>query len=109
MLSHLTFRPCEFTEFDMVLDFVEKESLKKDTMGWYDQYAKLANTMNIQDIVLGLEGDAIIAVALTYVRNTGSPAADDLPWASTIADDVGGVTCVCVSGMPARLHHPLKS
>ncbi|KAK3296932.1 uncharacterized protein B0H64DRAFT_113993 [Chaetomium fimeti] len=97
MLSHLAFRPCEFAEFDMVLEFVEKESRKKDTMGWYDQYAKLANTMNIQDIVLGLEGGAIIAVALTYVKNNGSPAADDLPWAGTIADDVGGVTCVCVS------------
>ncbi|EAQ85923.1 hypothetical protein CHGG_07176 [Chaetomium globosum CBS 148.51] len=88
-VSHLSFVPCEFAEFDMVLEFVEKESMKKDTMGWYDQYAKLANTMNIQDIVLGLEGGTIIAAALTYVKNTGSPAADDLPWASTIADDVG--------------------
>jgi len=97
MLSDLTFRPCTFPEFDMVLEFVEKVSRKKDHMGWYDQYAKLANTMNIQDIVLGLEGGAIIGVALTYVKNTGSPAAEDLPWATTIADDVGGVTCVCVS------------
>jgi GNAT superfamily N-acetyltransferase len=102
MLSHLAFRPCKFTEFDMVLDFVGKESRKKDHMGWYDQYAKLANTMNVGDIVVGLEGGAIIAVALTYVKKTGSPAAEDLPWASTIADDVGGVTCVCVSGMYPR-------
>ncbi|KAL2177952.1 uncharacterized protein P884DRAFT_198868 [Thermothelomyces heterothallicus CBS 202.75] len=97
MLSELTFRPCMFSEFDLVLEFVDKESRKKDNMGWYDQYAKLANTMNVQDIVLGLDGGTIIAVALTYVKNTGSPAAEDLPWASTIADDVGGVTCVCVS------------
>jgi hypothetical protein len=82
----------------MVLDFVEKESRGKDSMGWYDQYAKLANTMNIQDIILGLEGDTIIATALTYSKNTGSPAAEDLPWASTILDQVGGVTCICVSG-----------
>jgi GNAT superfamily N-acetyltransferase len=98
MPSSLTFRPCEFTEFDMVLSFVDKESRKKDNMGWYDQYAKLANTMNIRDIILGFEGGTIIAAALTYAKNTGSPAADDLPWASAIADDVGGVTCICVSG-----------
>lgn len=102
MLSELTFRPCMLPEFDLVLEFVDKESRKKDKLGWYDQYAKLANTMNIQDIVLGLEGGAIIAVALTYVKNTGSPAAEDLPWASAIADDVGGVTCVCISGMYRR-------
>ncbi|KAL2162667.1 hypothetical protein VTH06DRAFT_6503 [Thermothelomyces fergusii] len=97
MLSGLTFRPCTFSEFDMVLEFVDRESRKKDNMGWYDQYAKLANTMNIQDIVLGLDGGTIIAAALTYVKNTGSSVAEDIPWASTIADDVGGVTCVCVS------------
>ena len=98
MPSHLTFRPCEFAEFDMVLAFVEKEAKKKDNMGWYDQYAKLANTMNIRDIVLGLEEGVIIAVALTYAKNTGSSVAEDLPWASAIADDAGGVTCICVSG-----------
>ncbi|KXX80496.1 hypothetical protein MMYC01_202475 [Madurella mycetomatis] len=92
-----TFRRCEFTEFDMVLGFVEKESKRKDSVGWYDQYAKLANTMNIRDIIIGIEGDIIVATALTYARNTGSPVAEDLPWASTIADDVGGVTCVCIS------------
>jgi len=94
----LTFRPCEFTEFDRVLAFVEKELSKKNNIGWYDQYARLANTMNIRDIILGFEGDAIIAAALTYAKNTGSLVAEDLPWASAIADDTGGVTCVCVSG-----------
>ena len=98
MLSRLTFRPCEFTEFDMVLEFVEKESRREDNVGWYDQYAKLANTMNIRDIVIGLEEGVIIAAALTYAKNTGSMVAEDIPWASTIADDVGGVTCVCISG-----------
>lgn len=98
MPSSLTFRPCEFSEFDMVLAFVERESKKNDNVGWYDQYAKLANTMNIRDIIIGLEGGILIAAALTYARNTGNPAAEDLPWAATIADDVGGVTCVCISG-----------
>lgn len=98
MLSELTFRPCTLPQFDQVLEFVDRESRKKDNMGWYDQYARLANTMNIEDIILGLDGSTIIAAALTYAKKTGSPAADDLPWASTIADDVGGVTCVCVSG-----------
>ncbi|KAL1837190.1 hypothetical protein VTJ49DRAFT_4162 [Mycothermus thermophilus] len=94
---NLTFRPCEFHEFDLVLDFVDRESRRKGQMGWYDQYAKLAGSMNIRDIILGWEGDTIIAAALTYCRNTGSPAAEDLPWAVTLGDDVGGVTCICVS------------
>ncbi|KAK0727203.1 hypothetical protein B0T26DRAFT_639157 [Lasiosphaeria miniovina] len=93
----LVFRPCEFSEFDAVLEIVEKESRKKTNVGWYDQYAKLAGTMNIRDIVIGLEGGAIVATALTYAKNTGSPVAEDLPWASTISDDTGGVTCVCIT------------
>ncbi|KAL2129134.1 hypothetical protein VTI74DRAFT_8182 [Chaetomium olivicolor] len=101
MPSRVAFRPCEFAEFDAVLDFVDGESRKKDQMGWYDQYAKLAGTINIRDIILGLEEGVIIAVALTYSTTAGSPVAEDLPWASTIAEDVGGVTCICVSdGIP---------
>lgn len=98
MPSPLVFRQCEFTEFTMVLEFVERESRRKDNVGWYDQYARLANTMNIRDIVIGLENGAIVAAALTYARNTGSSVAEDLPWASTIADDAGGVTCICING-----------
>ncbi|KAK0636244.1 hypothetical protein B0T17DRAFT_480851 [Bombardia bombarda] len=97
MPSGLTFRACEFNEFDIVLGIVGRESRKKDNMGWYEQYAKLNNTMNIRDIVLGLEGGTIVATALTYVKNTGSPVAEDLPWASNISDDVGGVTCICIA------------
>ncbi|KAK3377997.1 hypothetical protein B0H63DRAFT_397624 [Podospora didyma] len=97
MPSGLTFRPCEFSEFDMVLEMVESVSKRKDNVGWYDLYAKLANTMNIRDIVVGIEEGAIVAIALTYVKNTGSPAAEDLPWAGMIGDDVGGVTCVCIA------------
>ncbi|KAL2257627.1 hypothetical protein VTK26DRAFT_9379 [Humicola hyalothermophila] len=97
----LIFRPCEFTEFDMVLEFVDRESRRKDQMCWYDQYARLAGTMSIRDIVIGLENGVIVAAALTYAGGTESPVAQDLPWASTIAGDVGGVTCVCINdGLP---------
>lgn len=68
---------------------------------YYDQYAKLANTRNIRDMILGPQGETIIPAALTYC--TGSPVAEDLPWASTIADNVGNVTCVCISGMKCLL------
>lgn len=98
MPSGLMFRPCDFGEFDMVLGIVERESKRKDNVGWYDQYAKLANQMNIRDIVLGFEGNTVVAVALTYSKSTASPIVDDLPWASKISDDVGGVTCICIAG-----------
>ncbi|KAI8272174.1 hypothetical protein K4K56_002611 [Colletotrichum sp. SAR 10_98] len=67
-------------------------------MGWYDQYARLDGTPNIEDVVIGLEGETIVAVALTYIPNTGSPTEDDLPWVKTIGADVGGVTCICITG-----------
>ncbi|KAK4189085.1 hypothetical protein QBC35DRAFT_450550 [Podospora australis] len=95
--SGLTFRPCEFSEFDSVLRFVERECKGKDHVGWYDQYAKLANSMNIRDIVVALQGDKTVATALTYTKITGSPAAEDLPWANTVGDHVGGVTCLCIA------------
>ncbi|KAK3399072.1 hypothetical protein B0T20DRAFT_190440 [Sordaria brevicollis] len=95
--SELLFRPCAFSEYHMVMEIVERESKDKDNMGWYDQYAKLEGTMNIDDIVLGIDGQTIVAVALTYVKNTGSPVFEDLPWAGMISDDVGGVTCICIA------------
>ncbi|KAK3995031.1 hypothetical protein QBC44DRAFT_305646 [Cladorrhinum sp. PSN332] len=94
----LTFRQCDFHEFDKVLQLVERVSKEEDAVGWYDQYAKFVNTMNIRDIVLGLDGNDIVAAAMTYVKHSGSPVEEDLPWASTIGDDVGGVTCVCITG-----------
>ncbi|KAK4096904.1 hypothetical protein N658DRAFT_518963 [Parathielavia hyrcaniae] len=93
--SRFTFRPCEMTDIDKVVAFVDITSRRNDNMGWYDQYAKLAHARNTRDIILGLQGEIIIAAALTY--RTGSPVAGDIPWARTIADDVGGITCVCIS------------
>lgn len=101
--SDVVFRSCDFAEFDTVLEFVGKISKEGIHMGWYDQYAKLANTMNIRDIVIGLEGNTIVAAALTYVKNTGNPVVEDLPWAGAIADDVGGVTCICIRGKLLRV------
>jgi GNAT superfamily N-acetyltransferase len=94
----LAFRACDLSEFDRVLDMVERESARNDNVGWYDQYAKLANTMNVRDIVIGIENETIVATALTFVKNTGSPVAEDIPWPSAIGDDVGGVTCICITG-----------
>ena len=103
----LTFRTCEFGEFDSVLGIVSRESGRKDHFGWYDQYTKLADTIHIRDIVLGLQGETIVAIAITYSKLNGSPVGEDLPWADTIADDVGGVTCICIVGQyPLGHGHP---
>ncbi|KAF9874863.1 acetyltransferase [Colletotrichum karsti] len=66
-------------------------------MGWYDQYARLDGTPHIEDVIIGLEGETIVAIALTYIPNSGSPIDEDLPWAKTIGMDVGGVTCICIT------------
>jgi hypothetical protein len=94
----LTFRPCALSEIEQVKHIVKRESARNDKVGWYDQYAKLGNTFHTRDIILGLEGDTIVAIALTYVKHCGSTVEEDLPWAGAISEDVGGVTCICITG-----------
>lgn len=96
--SGLNFRQATFDDFNAITDFVEKESSRKDTMGWYDQYANLARDGRFSDIILGLQGSTIIATAMVYTPNDGSSVAQDLPWARTIGADVGGATCICITG-----------
>ncbi|KJR84789.1 beta-n-acetyltransferase [Sporothrix schenckii 1099-18] len=92
-----TFRRCQINEFDRVLEFVARESARKDNVGWYDQYYQLAGTTDIHDILLVLEGPQIVATALSYVPRNGSRVAEDLPWARTVSDLVGGVACICIT------------
>lgn len=94
----VTFRPCGFADFDRVLETVERESERNGSMAWYDQYAKLAESMAMGDIMLGLKGDTIVATAITYTMHSDNPSAEDIPWAGSISDDTGGVTCICITG-----------
>ncbi|TPX10968.1 uncharacterized protein E0L32_008174 [Thyridium curvatum] len=94
--SRLTFRSCEIHEYSKVLQIVARESVRRDNMGWYDQYSHLDGTMHISEVILGLEDDKIVSTAITYIPNRGSPIADDLIWAGTIPGNVGGVTCICI-------------
>ncbi|KAG8163769.1 hypothetical protein KVR01_007066 [Diaporthe batatas] len=93
----VTFRPCGFMDFDRVLEIVEQDSDRKGNMAWYDQYAKLAESMSMSDIMVGFRGDEIVATAITYVMRSENPSADDIPWAGTISEDTGGVTCICIT------------
>ncbi|KAK7751286.1 hypothetical protein SLS62_006832 [Diatrype stigma] len=95
--SGLNFRQATFDDFGAVTEFVERESARTDKMGWYDQYANLARDGRFNDIILGLQGAAIVATALVYTPSDGSPVAQDLPWARTIGADVGGATCICIT------------
>ncbi|KAK7741062.1 hypothetical protein SLS53_005127 [Cytospora paraplurivora] len=94
----LTFRPCGPADFDAVLGIVEGESGRRGNMAWYDQYAKLAESPCMGDIVVALRGATVVATAITYVMNSENSSAEDLPWARTISDDTGGVTCICITG-----------
>ncbi|KAI9646771.1 hypothetical protein NHQ30_004770 [Ciborinia camelliae] len=80
-----------------VLRLVEEASIKQGNMGWFDQYFALMNGPNVKDIILCLDGDQIIASALTYTPYCGSSISSNLPWAGRVGHDVGGVTCICVS------------
>lgn len=99
----LTFRRCGFADFDRVLEIVEQESRREGHMGWYDQYAKLADSISMDDIMVGSRGDEIVAMAITYISHSDNPSADDLPWAGSISEDTGGVTCICITGTLSML------
>ncbi|KAI1365358.1 hypothetical protein F5Y08DRAFT_352839 [Xylaria arbuscula] len=95
----LVFRPATFDDFETVSNFIERETTRKEEYtGWYDQYMNLAHDGRLNDIILGLERSRIIATALVYTPHDGSLLALDLPWARAIGHDVGGVTCICITG-----------
>ncbi|KAF2970057.1 hypothetical protein GQX73_g3563 [Xylaria multiplex] len=93
----MVFRQATFDDFQSVSDFIEKETARKDYTGWYDQYMNLIHDGREHDIILGLDRSRIVAAALVYTTQDGSPLALDLPWARTIGPDVGGVTCICIA------------
>ncbi|KAI8633172.1 hypothetical protein F5Y19DRAFT_292328 [Xylariaceae sp. FL1651] len=95
--AELAFRSGTFDDSQPVLDFIEKETTRKDHTGWYDQYMNLVQDGRVNDVILGFERSRIIAAALIYTPHEGSPLALDLPWARRIGPDVGGVTCICIA------------
>lgn len=94
--SQVQFRSCTQQDMPKVLEIVEEETTREQNMGWFDQYSRLINDVNVKDIVLAIESNSIVAVALTYTPSCGSPVAADLPWAGQVGSDVGGVTCICI-------------
>lgn len=91
------FRLCSQEDMVKVLAIVEQVSIRQAKMGWFDQYSSLMNGPNVKDIILGVEDGIIIAAALSYIPGCGSSIASNLPWAGQIGNDVGGVTCICIS------------
>lgn len=91
--SRPVFRPCKQEEMPKVLQVVEATG----KMCWFDQYLSLMNSPNVEDIIIATESGNVIAVALTYTPTCGSQVSQNLPWASHIGNDVGGITCICIS------------
>lgn len=94
----LSFRSCEVSDSQRVLEVVGRESERKHGFGWYDQYARVIDSSFIGDVILGFEGSTMVAAAITYTPNEGNLTALDIPWVSSIGSDVGGVTCICIKG-----------
>ncbi|KAF5006402.1 hypothetical protein FDECE_7218 [Fusarium decemcellulare] len=94
----LSFRSCKLADTQKIIDMANKESEKKFGFGWYDQYAKTIDSCYMSDVIVGLEGDNLVAAAITYFPNNGSPCAADIPWPIAIGQDIGGVSCICIKG-----------
>ena len=94
----LSFRSCEISDSQKVLEVVGRESERKHGFGWYDQYARIIDSNFIGDIILGFEGSTMVAAAITYTPNDGNLLALDIPWASSIGSNMGGITCICIKG-----------
>lgn len=94
----LSFRPCEMVDAQQVIDMISRESERKSAFGWYDQYAKVIDSSYMGEIILGFEGNTLVATAITYIPGSDSPTETDLPWAGSVGADIGGVTCICIKG-----------
>ncbi|KAJ4019856.1 hypothetical protein NW752_004957 [Fusarium irregulare] len=92
----LTFRSCQLSDYQQVIDIATKESQRRFGFGWYDQYARTMDSSYINDVVVGLEGDNLVAAAITYFPNNGSPCGADIPWPAAIGQGIGGVSCICI-------------
>ncbi|KAH8797250.1 hypothetical protein F5884DRAFT_255249 [Xylogone sp. PMI_703] len=93
--TNLKFRSCQPEDMDRLLEMVHDFTKRYDKVGWYDQYSFKRNIAYTKDIVVSTKNEIIIAAGITY-----TPSADiisDLPWARRIGDDVGGLTCICIS------------
>ncbi|KAL3427054.1 acetyltransferase [Phlyctema vagabunda] len=91
----LQFRGCTENDIAKVLNMVEHALVRDAKLGWYDQYSALMTDLGIKDVILGIDGDEVVAAALTYTPDCGSMVSKNLPWAGRIGSDVGGITCIC--------------
>lgn len=91
-----SYRPCTQADMGQVLELVARISFEQVKMGWFDQYLSLMNGPNVKDVILGFADNAMVATALTYTPSCGSQISSNLPWASQVGNDVGGVACICV-------------
>ncbi|CAK7563754.1 MAG: hypothetical protein SEPTF4163_001630 [Sporothrix epigloea] len=80
-----------------LLEFVMRESARHDNVGWYDQYLRLAHKPDANDILVVLEGNRIVASAISYVCGKDSKMAEDLPWPDAVSNLAGGVSCICIT------------
>jgi GNAT superfamily N-acetyltransferase len=107
--SKVIFNLCSQEDMMKVIGLVEDTSSKQAKMGWFDQYTSIINGPNVKDIVLAMVSNKVVAAALTYTPSCGSPIPSNLPWAGRIGDNVGGVTCICISReflfVPSTLFH----
>ncbi|CAK7242518.1 MAG: hypothetical protein STHCBS139747_004013 [Sporothrix thermara] len=88
-LTFLRYPEKDDPENQELLEFVMRESARHDNVGWYDQYLRLAHKPDAYDILVVLEGNQIVASAISYVCGKDSKMAEDMPWPDTISDAAG--------------------
>lgn len=80
-----------------ILEFLKEICLNKNVkMGWYEQFLQILNGPNIDDIVIAIEDQNIVAAALIYYPQCSSILRYNLSWAGFVGRDVGGLTCMCL-------------
>ncbi|KAH7303594.1 hypothetical protein B0I35DRAFT_364657 [Stachybotrys elegans] len=98
----LVFRPCDIRDVEKVRGMVAKESERKLGFGWYELYSKVLESMYMEDVLVGFEGSPQageadpVAIAITYIPNSDSPIATEMPLTENLGSDIGGVSCICI-------------
>lgn len=94
----LTFRPCTLLDWNSVFTMVDNYALKWSYFGYYDQFARTLDSSHMGDVILGFEGDNLVAGAVTYLPGSDSQTATDLVWAATAGSNLGGLSCIVIKG-----------
>lgn len=102
----LTFRPCLLTseQWETVSEMVDQYADKYGYQGYSEAYSRTMDSADIGDVILGFEGENLVASALVYEpKSESSFVAQELTWARHVGPNMAGMTYIVIRGKHTTL------